>query len=68
MGISSKPGGGQRRSTTGQSGQKVRTPTSNPHVGSRVEPSHSIDKTREDRQWEIAARVAKKAKKKTKKR
>ena len=32
--------GGQRKNTTSPSGEKKRSPTSSPHSGSRVEPSH----------------------------
>lgn len=52
--------GGQRTNTTGASGQKRRSPTSTPHTGSRVEPSHVADRTREVRERKVAAQGGKK--------
>ncbi len=41
--------GGQRTNNTSASGRKERSPTSRPHSGSRVDPSHTVEKAREDR-------------------
>lgn len=38
--------GGQRSSMGSASGQKSRSPTANPHVASREEPSHVADNRR----------------------
>ncbi len=48
MAGTSNKGGGQRNNITSASGQKQRSPTSVPHTGSRVEPSHVERKTRSE--------------------
>ena len=42
--------GGQRKSMGSASGQKSRSPTANPHVASREEPSHIADRRRTARE------------------
>lgn len=42
--------GGQKKSTGSASGQKSRSPTSNPHGASREEPSHVTEKRRSVRE------------------
>lgn len=46
---------GQRGNTGSVSGQKQRSATSTPHVGSRVDPSHSVQKQRLDRSKQSGA-------------
>ena len=46
--------GGQRTNTTSASGRKERSPTSTPRTGSRVDPSHTVDKARTDREKKAA--------------
>ena len=46
--------GGQRGNTTSASGRKERSPTSKSHKGSRVEPSHLLEHTREVREKKAA--------------
>lgn len=64
MAVSGNTGGqsgGQRQNLTSASGSKERSPTSSSHTGSRVEPSHGVDKAREFRekkQLGSAARAA----------
>lgn len=58
---------GQRTNTTSGSGRKTRSETSTSHSGSRVEPSHITEKSREVREKKIAATAKKAAKKATKK-
>lgn len=41
--------GGQRGNTTSASGRKERSTTSTSHKGSRVEPSHIVEKSRASR-------------------
>lgn len=41
-----KSGKGQKKSKGSASGQKSRSPTSNPHNASREEPSHVVEKRR----------------------
>lgn len=41
--------GGQRGTLSSASGQKKRSPTSTPHKGSRVDPSHEVEHTRTER-------------------
>lgn len=48
MGTSDK-NSGQRTNLSGDSGKKVRSETSQPHKGSRLEPSHVTERQREDR-------------------
>jgi hypothetical protein len=68
--VSGKPGSGksagQRVNINPGEGQKERSPTSTPHKGSRVEPSHVTEHTRETREKKTAAaqKVAKKSPKK----
>lgn len=54
---------GQRGNTTSASGRKQRSTTSTSHKGSRVEPSHIVEKTRESREKK-ATRAGSKPKKK----
>lgn len=63
MGTVNKSAGskGQRTSTNQGAGKKHRTPTSSPHSGSRVEPSHETQHRREVLEKK-AARPARKAK------
>lgn len=42
-------GHGQRTNTTSATGRKERSPTSTPHTGSRVEPSHGTQQARTKR-------------------
>jgi hypothetical protein len=46
---------GQRGNTGSASGQKQRSPTSMPHTGSRVDPSHSVQQQRLDRSKQSGA-------------
>lgn len=41
--------GGQRTNLSGDTGKKARSETSQPHKGSRLEPSHVTERQREDR-------------------
>lgn len=63
MGTSSRAGG-QRSNTTSASGRKTRSATSTSHKGSRVEPSHITEQSRETREKKSAPRAAKKTAKK----
>jgi hypothetical protein len=56
--------GGQRRDTNSSSGRKQRSPTSRAASGSRVDPSHTKEKAREDRAKKTAADAAAATKKK----
>jgi hypothetical protein len=57
--------GGQRGNTTAAGGKKSRSPTSNSHRGSRVEPSHITDSARKARAKQAAGgKPAKTARKK----
>lgn len=40
---------GQRTNLSAATGAKKRTPTSRPHTGSRVDPSHGVTKARATR-------------------
>ncbi|MBY0113402.1 MAG: hypothetical protein K2Y21_11310 [Phycisphaerales bacterium] len=46
---------GQRGNTSSASGQKQRSPTSTPHTGSRVDPSHAVRQQRLDRSKQSGA-------------
>lgn len=58
------PDGGQRRNLSSPSGQKSRSPTSQPHKGSRVDPSHVTEQARESRVQKVKTQAARKAAKK----
>jgi len=53
--------GGKRKSTN--AGEKKRSPTSTPHKGSRVEPSHVNDKARHNQEMKDARKAIKPARK-----
>lgn len=65
MGGSSRSGskgksGGQRGNLASGSGRKQRSTTSTSHKGSRVEPSHTAERSHNDRARMAAGKAAKK--------
>ena len=52
--------GSQRDSLSSASGQKKRSPTSTPHKGSRVDPSHEVEHMRTERKKKAAKSAGKK--------
>jgi len=56
-------GGGQRGNMSSRSGRKQRSQTRSPHSGSRVDPSHTLQKARTDRDKKFASRASAAAKK-----
>ena len=58
--------GGQRSNTNSASGQKNRSPTSNPSQGSRVEPSKVNEKRSDDAKKTATKKAAAKKTSKTK--
>ena len=53
-----KKSAGQRGSLTSSSGRKQRSATSTSHTGSRVEPSHEVERVRVTRDTKTAAKAA----------